>query len=74
MTFALRADRTRSFALRLHGGCLRAFHVIAGRPALLQRIHVEVEERFPLPSVKWADVYGTDPENGTPISERILRE
>jgi hypothetical protein len=27
-----------------------------------------------LPSVKWADMYGTDPDTGIPLSERIFRE
>ena len=69
---ALRADRTRPIDLREHAGCLRAFRMIGERPALLDRIHVEVRGGFPFFQVKWVDVLGTDPETGRPLSERIV--
>jgi hypothetical protein len=67
----LRADRSRWIYLREHAGCLRVFRPIAGRVALLNHIYVEVRDGL-VPSVKWIDVFGTDPATGEARRERIF--
>ena len=67
----LKADRWGEILVREHDGCLRAFRRIQGREALLERIHIEASGGL-VPSVKWLDVFGTDPRTGEALREHIV--
>ncbi len=72
LRIALKADRSKEIEIREHAGCLRAVRAIAGRPALLQEIHVDTLEGFPLPSVRRIVVSGIDLATGAAVRETIV--
>jgi len=72
LRLVLKADRSRAVEVREHAGCLRAFRVIGGREALLDLVYVEVGHGGLFPSVRSVDVFGTDPETGEPLRERVV--
>jgi hypothetical protein len=73
LRLALRADRSRAIEIREHAGCLRAFRDIGGREALLDLVYVEVGHGGLFPSVRWVEVFGSDPETGQALRERVGR-
>jgi hypothetical protein len=72
-TVILKARKDRPVRVTLRAGCPAALVTIAGRLALLRRIFVQAESGGGLiPSVAWADLEGTDPVTGSPVTERVF--
>lgn len=66
----LRAFPGRSVLLRERGACAEVVTEIDGRSAVLGRVFVSATRGL-FPSVAFVDVFGTDPESGLRVSERI---
>ena len=71
LRLVLKADASQEIEVREHHGCLRAFRRIAGHEAVLRLIRVEARESGLVPSVRSVEVFGTDPETGAALRERI---
>lgn len=71
LRLVLKADASHEIEVREHGGCLRAFRRIAGHEALLTLVRVDASESGPVPSVRSIEMFGTDPETGAALHERI---
>jgi Domain of unknown function (DUF4833) len=71
-TFSLkmRAFPGRSLLLREHGGCAEVVTEIDGKSAVLARVFVSATKGL-FPSVAFVDVFGTDPESGLRVKERV---
>ncbi len=68
----LKADASQEIDVREYRGCLRAFRLIAGHEALLRLVRVDANESGLLPSVRSIELFGTDPETGAALHERIV--
>ena len=67
----LRAFPGRSVVLRERGGCAEVVTGIEGKSAVLSRVFVSATKKGLFPSVDFVYVFGTDPESGFPVTERI---
>ncbi len=71
LRLVLEADASQEIEIREYGGCLRAFRRIAGHEALLRLVRIDASESGLMPSVRSIEVFGTDPETGAALHERI---
>ncbi len=71
-TYALRlkAFPGRSVILRERGRCAEVVTEIDGRSAILGHVYVSATKGI-FPSVRFVDIFGTDPESGLPVTEHI---
>ncbi|GAB3555155.1 DUF4833 domain-containing protein [Spirosoma fluminis] len=68
----LNAFRKRPINVVYSQGKPMAFTSINGRSAHLQKVFVQVDpESGVIPRVQFIDMYGIDPQRGTPVHERI---
>lgn len=51
---------------------IRAEAVIAGRPAIMEKMFIDVSEGFFGPSVKYIELIGVDPKTGEKVREKIV--
>jgi len=69
----LRAFRARELRVfREKTGQFRALGRIAGRPAVLERIHVASDDRGLTPTVHYVDLFGSVRADGRRVTERIV--
>jgi hypothetical protein len=66
----MRAFPDRSLVLREHGGCAEVRTPIDGRSAVLERAFVSASKGL-FPTVAFVEMFGTDPDTGLPVTERI---
>jgi hypothetical protein len=67
----MRAFPGRSVVLRERGGCAEVVTAIEGKSAVLSRVFVSATKKGLFPSVDFVYMFGTDPESGFPVTERI---
>jgi hypothetical protein len=67
----MRAFPGRSVVLRERGGCAEVVTGIEGKSAVLSRVFVSATKKGLFPSVDFVYMFGTDPESGFPVTERI---
>jgi hypothetical protein len=68
----LAAFKERPITIFQDAGGPKAELVIAGRPALLERVYVDAVETLGIPKVRLVELFGRDREASTPVSEKIL--
>lgn len=69
---AVRALRERPIEVRTGEECPTARMPIAGRPAVLRRVFVQIARGgFFLPKVAYVELHGEDAETRSPVDERI---
>jgi hypothetical protein len=66
-----RANFGRAFTLGVLDGCPAVTTRISGRQARLTRIFVRTRTRFFFPSVDYLEFFGTDLDDGAPLSEKF---
>jgi hypothetical protein len=71
-TMRLAAFKERALTLTNASGRWRAVIAINGKPAYLRRIYVKADAGFPLPRVRYVDIFGED-EAGKPVQERLVK-
>jgi hypothetical protein len=69
---ALVADRERKITVSQKGDQVAAEIMIAGRPALLRKVHVNLTEGFGFPKVNYFELFGRDPTSGEDLYEKIM--
>jgi hypothetical protein len=67
----LRAFPDRSVILRKRGSCAEVVTGIEGKSAVLSRVFVSASKKGLFPSVDFVYMFGTDPESGFQVTERI---
>lgn len=67
----MNATRDRSIRVLRWQGRWVAMAVIAGKPAVLERMYVSTDESALIPSVRWIDLIGKDMKTGKPLTERL---
>ena len=74
-TIKLRAFPKRTVDLKIPpgSGVPVAYTVINGKRAILTNLYVEAKPSM-YTSVVWVDLFGTDPETGKPVKERIYNK
>lgn len=70
LTFKAKGDRPVRIVLR--DGCPVALAEIGGRQGILKRIFIKADDRYLIPSVEYVEVFGTDPDTGRDLYERIV--
>ncbi len=70
LTFRSRGDRQVHVVLR--DGCPVAIAPIGGKQGILRRIFIQAEDHYLIPSVNTVEMFGTDPETGRELYERIV--
>ncbi len=69
---ALAAEREREITVSQKGDQVAAEILIAGRPALLKKVHVNLTEGFALPKVNYIELFGRNPTWGEDLYEKLL--
>lgn len=67
----LHAFPDRSVILRKRGSCAEVVTEIEGKSAVLSRVFVSASKKGLFPSVDFVYMFGTDPESGFQVTERI---
>ncbi len=68
----LAAYKQRPITIYQDAGGLKAEVVIAGRPAILQRIYIDAVESLGIPKVHFVELFGRDLATNKPVSEKIM--
>ncbi len=69
---ALAADKEREITVYQRGDQVGAEIMISGRLALLRKVHVNLTERFLLPTVNSIELFGRTPTSAEDLYEKIL--
>ncbi len=69
---ALVADREREITVYQNGDQVAAEIMIAGRPALLRKVYVNLTDGFALPTVNSIELFGRDPKSDDERYEKIV--
>ncbi len=69
---AMVAGREREITVYQKGDQVAAEIMIAGRLALLQKVHINFTEGFALPTVNYIELFGRNPTSGEDLYEKIL--
>jgi len=72
LVIEMKADVGRNLVVDIHEGAYRAFIEIDGRQALLEKIYIFAEEKFPIPDVKYLELFGADVETGEDLYEKLI--
>ena len=72
LVIEMKADVGRNLVVDVHEGNYRAFIEIDGRQALLEKIYIFAEEKFPMPDVKYLELFGADVETGEGLYEKLI--
>ncbi len=72
LVIEMKADVGRNLVVDVHEGVYRAFMEIDGRQALLEKIYIFAEEKFPIPDVKYLELFGIDVEIGKELYEKFI--
>ncbi len=67
----LEAYKERPITISQSANGPRAEVVIAGRPALLQKIYIDAVETLGVPKVHYVELFGRDLKTNAPLSEKI---
>ena len=68
---AFRANRKRTFTVRVLNGCPVAIAPIGGREGILRKLFVRSTEAA-FPSVEYVELFGEDPATGAPLYEKFV--
>ena len=71
LVIEMKADVGRNLVVDMHEGVYRAFMEIDGRQALLEKIFIFAKEKFPIPDVKYLELFGVDVETGEDLYEKL---
>ncbi len=69
---ALKADPKRQIYVSERESCPQPFTPISGRMGVLKVVYIEAEAAGLIPPVRSIQLFGTDPETGEELSEKIL--
>ena len=72
LVIEMKADVGRNLVVDVHEGTYRAFMEIDGHQALLEKIYIFAEEKFPIPDVKYLELFGGDVETGEDLYEKFI--
>jgi len=72
LVIEMKADVGRNLVVDVHEGAYRAFMEIDGHQALLEKIYIFAEEKFPIPDVKYLELFGVDVETGEDLYEKLI--
>jgi hypothetical protein len=71
LVLEMKADIGRAVVVDTLDGVYRAFADIGGSRAVLEKVFIFAEEGKPLPSVKYIELFGTDPATGDETYEKF---
>ena len=72
LVIEMKADVGRNLVVDVHEGAYWAFMEIDGRQALLEKIYIFAEEKFPIPDVEYLELFGVDVETGDDLYEKLI--
>lgn len=68
----LAGDKERGIRVSQESGKVTAETMIAGRPALLEKLYIDLTDGFGLPKPNYIELFGRDPKSGDDRYEKIV--